>query len=178
MTDLFLEREWSERLTPAEVIDMGENLPDCFDLYRVQWQESMLSMDGSRLVCRFSGPDAESVRLALRQAEADLTMHWPGTVHDAPELKPDDLRAANVVVERKFDDPTAIADVQAQEDDNIGCLETHGVKFVRTFFSLDLRRMICLYLAPDAESVRIAQRQANMPVDKVWAGRHLDPSSD
>jgi hypothetical protein len=29
--------------------------------------------------------------------------------------------------------------------------------------------MLCLYQAPDAESVRLAQHQANMPVDRVWA---------
>jgi len=29
--------------------------------------------------------------------------------------------------------------------------------------------MICLYHAPDAESVRLAQRQAGMPLERVWA---------
>jgi len=29
--------------------------------------------------------------------------------------------------------------------------------------------MICMYHAPDAESVRLAQRQAGMPIDDVWA---------
>jgi hypothetical protein len=59
--------------------------------------------------------------------------------------------------------------VQAIEDANAHCLEAHRVRFMRTFFSSDRRRMACLYLAPDAESVRIAQRQATMPVDSVVA---------
>jgi hypothetical protein len=175
MTDVLLERYWDTPLTTAGMIHMGENLPDCFDLYRVKWEESMLAVDGSKLICRFSGPDAESVRLALRQAETDMTIHWPGTVHDAPDLNEELLNAANVVVQRSFEAAIAIEDIQAQEDANIGCLETHRVKFVRTFFSLDRRSMACLYHAPDAESVRIAQRQANMPVDKVWAAKHFTP---
>ena len=58
---------------------------------------------------------------------------------------------------------------QAIEDAGAWCLETHRVKFARTFFSLDRTRMICLYQAPDAEAVRMAQRQAGMPMERVWA---------
>ena len=53
-------------------------------------------------------------------------------------------------------------------------MELHRVTFLRTFFSLDCRRMLCLYQAPDAESVRLAQRQAGMPLERVWACRHYN----
>jgi hypothetical protein len=43
------------------------------------------------------------------------------------------------------------------------------VRFVRTYFATDRRRMICLYVAPDAESVRLAQVQAGLPHAGVWA---------
>jgi hypothetical protein len=51
------------------------------------------------------------------------------------------------------------------------------VKFARTFFSADRRRMVCLYQAPDAESVRLAQREAAMPLDAVWAFERLGPDT-
>jgi hypothetical protein len=35
--------------------------------------------------------------------------------------------------------------------------------------------MMCLYRAPDAESVRIAQREAGMPVERVRAIRQFRP---
>jgi hypothetical protein len=35
--------------------------------------------------------------------------------------------------------------------------------------------MICLYHAPDAESVRIAQRAANMPVERIWTFSQFRP---
>jgi hypothetical protein len=73
-----------------------------------------------------------------------------------------------VVVERSFDEPVAFEAIQAIEDRGAWCLEMHNVRFLRTFFSLDRRRMICIYLAPDAESVRLAQSQAGVPFTRVW----------
>ena len=76
---------------------------------------------------------------------------------------------ALVAVERTFPEPVVFNEVQAIEDAASWCLDIHNVRFVRTFFSADRRRMICLYEAPDAESVRLAQRQAGLPFDSVWA---------
>ena len=35
--------------------------------------------------------------------------------------------------------------------------------------------MICLYEAPDAESVRHVQRQTGMPVQRIWAASLHEP---
>jgi hypothetical protein len=56
-------------------------------------------------------------------------------------------------------------------------LQAHQVKYARTFFSSDHRRMLCLYEAPDAESVRLAQRESAMPVDAVWAFDRITPDT-
>ncbi len=154
---------------------MARDSSDCFDLHRVEWEESFLSVDRTRLLCHYQAPDTESVRTALRSLDADMRIHWPGTVHDAPDRTPDEILGANVIVHRVFEEPVALEDLQAIEDENIQCLETHRVRFMRTFFATDRRRMACLYTAPDAESVRIAQRQATMPFDSIWAFRRMSP---
>ena len=82
---------------------------------------------------------------------------------------------ARVMVERKFDEAESFEDLQAREDSFVWCAEQHQVTFIRSYFSKDRKRMICEYEAPDAESVRIAQRQATMPVDFVWAVKRLSP---
>jgi hypothetical protein len=93
-------------------------------------------------------------------------------VHEAP------VRGTpNVLVERSFADPVALADVQALEDANQWCLDVREVRFVRTYFSRDRRRMLCLYQSPDAESVRAAQREAGLPVDRVWAFDRIAPEN-
>jgi hypothetical protein len=74
-----------------------------------------------------------------------------------------------VVVERDFPEPEEIDGLQAREDAVAWCLEERDVTFLRTYFSLDRRRMVCIYRAPDAESVRYTQRRAGLPVSAVWS---------
>lgn len=86
-----------------------------------------------------------------------------------------------VAVERSFAEPVAFEEVQAAEDRSAWCLEAHGVRFLRTYFSRDRRRMICLYEAPDAESVRLAQEKAGLPFDRAWTAtplRYAGPEPD
>lgn len=172
MTDVFLERSFEPPITAANVAAMAGDAAGCFGLHQIEWRQSLLAADGARMICWFSAPDAESARIALRQIGADARVLWPGTVHDAPEPC-----TPNVAATRRFDDAVTIEAIQAIEDAGAWCLETHRVKFARTFFSLDRRRMICLYAAPDAESVRLAQHQAGMPLESVWAFRRFTPDN-
>ncbi|MEH6811970.1 MAG: nickel-binding protein [Motiliproteus sp.] len=172
MFDIFIERDFSPPLSREHVFAMTNESAGCFGLYKVSWCESFLALDGSRMICHFRAPDTESVRIAFRQTgsgDADL---WPGTVHLAPDPTP---MEPNVVVERHFEQPVTLQSIQKIEDAGSWCLETHQVKFVRTYFSRQRTRMICLYHAPDAEAVRLAQRKAEMPVDRVWAFQRLSP---
>lgn len=175
MADILVERRWQQPMTNAGMQALFKRSADCLPIHRVDWQCSLLSADGCALTCHFVAPDAESVRLALRHAGSNPDSAWLGTVHDAPGVAGDSLTEANVLVSRRFDEPAVLADIQAIEDGASACLETHRVRFIRTYFSIDRRRMLCLYQAPDAESVRIAQREARMPVEKVWAFRRYGP---
>lgn len=175
MTDILVERHWDEPLTDDDIQAMFEAAGGCLAAYRCDWHGSLLSADGHELFCHFTGPDAESVRIALNEAGSPRGRVWAGTVHDAPGFTGADLSRANVLVARRFAEPVVLDEIQALEDAGAGCLDAHRVRFIRTYFSKDRRRMMCLYQAPDAESVRIAQREAGMPVERVWAFRPYWP---
>jgi hypothetical protein len=166
MADVLLERQFNPRLSPEDFGAMALESADCLSLYRVAWRESFLAREGNRLVCRFSAPDTESVRMVARDARAREQVAWAGNVHDSGCAG-----GANVIVERRFDQPVAVADLQALEDAAAWCLQLHQVSFLRTFCAADGKRMLCVYSAPDAESVRLAQQKAKMPVERVWACR-------
>lgn len=169
---VFLERTFDEPLTADDVIGSGRESAWCFELHRVLWQSSFLSRDGRALVCHFAAPDLESARIALRTAGANLSRIWLGAV--VGDGRPG---AANVVVARSFDAPVTFEEISAREGAKAWCLETHGVTYSHTYFALDGRRMLCFYAAPDAEAVRVAQREAAMPVEAVWAGAAVLPAS-
>ena len=122
------------------------------------------------MICWFSAADLESGRLAMRDSSMDMSRFWSGTVHQAANAP-----SPNVVVERSFVEPVGFDDVAGLEAAKPWCLETHRVTWTHTFFSLDRKRMLCLYSAPDAESVRKAQREIGMPVDTVWACSPIPP---
>ena len=172
MNHVILEREFDPRLSPDGFRRMAEDSVGCLSMYRIEWQESMLAADGTRLLCRFQAPDAESVRQVARDPRVQNRVAWIGTVHDTGRDGD-----ATVVVARRFEEPTTVEAMQAIEDAGAWCLEQRQVTFLRTFFSIDRRRMLCLYQAPDAESVRQAQREAGMPVERVWACRAFNPAS-
>jgi hypothetical protein len=73
-----------------------------------------------------------------------------------------------VVVERRFEQPIEFKEIQEQEDAASWCLDAYHVRFLKTFLSRDRQRMLCLYEAPDAESVRLAEAQAKVPFDCAW----------
>ncbi|MBS9402288.1 DUF4242 domain-containing protein [Halomonas sp. TRM85114] len=193
MIDVCLERRFATPLTTKFVLAVSQGALSCYRPHSLIWRGSLLANDGRRMFCHFQAPDAESARTALQQAGADTRIFWLATIHDAPAMSrqrprrkrdatatcdiapcdtpplPANVLVANVLVERTFDEPVVLARIQAREDDEAACLQHHRVRFVRTFFARNRRRMICLYQAPDAESVRLAQRQAGIPFERVWA---------
>ena len=175
MSHVFLEREFNPALTTAEFWDMVRRVADCFQLHGVNWMGSCLAAGGRRMLCHFNSPDSESVRIALRQSNSQLGPVWSGAVHEAPHLAGSDPGYSNVLVTRTWSKPVELAEIQAIEDAGAWCLQAHEVQFVRTFFSADRKRMDCLYHAPDAESVRLAQHGAGMPVERVWAFESMLP---
>jgi Nickel responsive protein SCO4226-like len=171
-THVFLERTFDSPLSVADVAERARRSDWCYTLHKVDWRGSYLAADGRALICWFAAPDAESARIALRQSGADTQVLWAGTVYEGPGPA-----VPNVVVERSFGAPVAFEKIRAMAVAAEWCLETHHVKYARTFFSADQKRMLCFYEAPDAESVRLAQRQGAMPVDAVWAFERIGPDT-
>jgi hypothetical protein len=73
-----------------------------------------------------------------------------------------------VIVERTFDEPPDMEELQAREKTASWCLDTWGITPLASFMSRDGRRLICTYEAPDAEAVRKANETAGLPYDSIW----------
>lgn len=176
MTDMFLERQFDSPQSAAGMLADVNKANDCLGLHRVAWIRSHLAIGGGRALCWFRAPDMESARIAMRQTDTDIRVFWRGSIHDKPGLDEQAIATANVLVERQFDQDTSMEEIQAIEDAGIQCLEARNVEFLRTYCSADRQRMICLYNAPDAESVRQAQREARVPFTEIWAFSTLNPA--
>ena len=168
MSHIFLERIFDDPVSTDAAAEMLRAGGTCLGIYNAQWRESMLSVDGKKMYCHFEAPDTEAMRNVMRFNNADYQAIWSSEIHDTGTEG-----EVNVVVERSWVEPVELEDIAAVEEEGAWCLEAHNVTFLRTFFAADHKRMICLYRAPDAESVRHSQSKANMPFDEVWAFQHL-----
>ena len=75
----------------------------------------------------------------------------------------------HIIVERTFDTPLTQEELSAVEARMAPCLDLYNVRWVRSFWSADRRRMICEYDAADVASVRNVQREAEAKFDRAWA---------
>ena len=78
-----------------------------------------------------------------------------------------------IVVERSFEPPLTEEELRAIEGRMASCLDLYQVRWIRSFWSSDRRRMICEYEAPDVASVRNVQREADAKFDRAWAAELL-----
>jgi hypothetical protein len=83
-----------------------------------------------------------------------------------PSATPGRLR---VVVERRFPGSFPAESLCRPEARAAWCLSVHGSRYLGSYFSLAARRSICLYEAPDLESVRQTQRTLGLPVHRIWS---------
>jgi hypothetical protein len=80
-----------------------------------------------------------------------------------------------IVVERIFADAVDIPTLKIAARDPDGCLARHNAQYLYGYLGPNRRRMICVYEAPDAESVRIANRQSGMPFERAYTATVHEP---
>lgn len=74
----------------------------------------------------------------------------------------------HVIVERTFEAPLTSDELLATKERMAPCLDLYRVRWLRSYWSNDRRRMVCVYEAPDAGAVRAVQREAQAMFDHVW----------
>ena len=168
MTDVFVEWTVEMRLRKPDMEELMRDSIECRNLHKVQFRESLLDDEGRRLICHFRAPDAESVRMALRCVGANIDFLWSGTIHEGPEQE-----VANVVVERKMSRSILTDTIKAIDGIASEWTDLYGFRLTRTIVSHDGTRLFCLYKAPDAESISLAQSQNDSLSTTIWPCRRF-----
>jgi hypothetical protein len=75
----------------------------------------------------------------------------------------------HLIVEQTFEAP-----LTDEEHGRLGqrldqCLAAYNARWMRSYLSMDRRRMVCEFEAPDAEAVRTSYRSAGVAFDRVWS---------
>jgi hypothetical protein len=144
----------------------------------VAFVRAYFSIDRTRLACVYEAPDARAVELSYRAAGLDFDRAWEARMfRELMGLPPLDAVGdrATVVVERSYERPTPLAVVAAQSDAARWCFDANDIDLVDSFMRADGTGSMCVYAAPDAESVRRASRTVHFSFDVAWAATVLEP---
>ncbi|MGF1468420.1 MAG: NAD(P)-binding domain-containing protein [Sandaracinaceae bacterium] len=155
-------------------VDLGElrslYLKACLELYRAEWLRAFVSADGERMLCWFDAPDAETVRLLLRQMGSTSGVAWPVDVRGgSPE--PSSVGRELVAVQLR-PEPTA-AEVQAAARAG---LESAGLTVAVGFGSRGGMGPTCLVAGAGEADVEAALRSASITPAALWRCTELDPA--
>ncbi|NJL66502.1 MAG: DUF4242 domain-containing protein [Oscillatoriales cyanobacterium RU_3_3] len=144
----------------------------CFEVRNARWQYSLLSVDRDRMICTFEAPDAESVRQAYRQANADFGKKiWTAGVIDSENISPLGNEAILQVFEATY--PNGFTD--ADWNEILMCEREGAIELVGSYISLDKTRVLCELKASDAAAIREVYSKAGIKCDRVWSAEVLQP---
>jgi hypothetical protein len=79
----------------------------------------------------------------------------------------------HIIVEYKFDTPPTDEEFYAWARKLDPCLEVRSARWLKTFLALDRTRQICIFEAPDAQSVREAYQSAKVGFERAWAAEDV-----
>lgn len=76
MAVIMVEERFEPPIDVTQGSPIAEDVSPCLPVYDVHWLSSYIATDGTRCVCVYEAPDAESVRRAYRAAEVDFVNVW------------------------------------------------------------------------------------------------------
>ena len=171
---VILERKFEQPVQFDDVQALDAAGAWCLSAHRVRFLKTLFSRDRRRMLCLYEAPDAEAVRLAEGEAGVPFERAWicSHLRNDSPD---DPAPAAEfVVVERLFPESVTPEFVANALREKGWCLDLHRAEYVESYLATDGLRMVCVFRAPDAEAVRLANNQAGVPYTNVWtASMHV-----
>jgi cation diffusion facilitator CzcD-associated flavoprotein CzcO len=147
----------------------------CLDLYSVEWRRCYLAADGTRMLCWYRSPDAEMVRLIIRQQGTAGAAVWPADVSGPDDAEPQ--RSPDcVAVEFDFDAALGADDFASMRESIEVALDSAGLAISRTFASGRRTRLVCLIDDPNENLVSECLRAVRRAPAAIWRCTELDPA--
>ena len=146
---------------------------DSLDLQRLC---TYASPDRRRTACVYAGRHDVDVDALADAAGAESVWEaasWCATIgHESTAV--DDDRCI-VVLQRYFPNGTSAQRLKEGAAKGGFCFEAHLVQPIESYIRLDGKVSMCLFAAPDAESVRNAVRILEIPVVRAWTATPVRP---
>jgi hypothetical protein len=174
---VLVERRFEQPVTFEAIQKLEDDGAWCLGAHKVRFLRTLFSRDRKRMLCLYEAPDAEAVRMAEKQAGVPYDRAWTCMHLDRGDVTVDPTATEYVVAEREFPDPMTPSFVSDALNRAGWCLDIHRTALMESFLASDGLRMVCVFRAPDAESVRLANKQGNVPYTDVWTANVYTPGN-
>lgn len=167
ITDAYLEE--SDRI----------GLP-CLQAHGVAWRYSLLSKDRDQMICVFDAPDATSVRDSYAKLGIQKRAIWAGELIQPQGTQPLPDWAECYVIEAHYSSLSE-TDWNDVEQTFSQCCRESGIKWRRSYLSLDRTRVVYELDAPDAETIQDAHHRFGIlhgvtpRANRIWSAQLLMP---
>lgn len=171
-----VERSFAEPTRVETLSELERRAAASLREHRVTWLRTFAPRDLRRMLCFYAAPDAEAVRITQAQAGVPYDRTWSG-VSILPPRRPElPTGYTNVIVERQIDSTVTEAEWQRRVETGAWCMAAHRVAFVESVIAPSQGRAVCVFVAPDAEAVRMVNAQLDSSALRVWSGNdwHAD----
>lgn len=167
MTTFVVEQTFEEPVGP-DPLGAAESKAWCMTQYRVRPLTTYVSRDGRTTVGIYEAPDAESLRITRRNTGTVATSQtWPAHVL-APPGGDSQPAAHLVLLERPMPQTYAPEQLQALIQAKAFCFELYRARWITSYLAQDGSRMLCIFDAPDVDSVRSVNRQLGLPFERAF----------
>jgi hypothetical protein len=173
MALVVVERLLDADATGVDARDRKGDLSWCLATHGVRLLRTFRACDMQHSVSLYEAPDAEAVRVMQRAAGEPVQHVWTATpIIDRPADMPRGFSL--VVAQRALPEETTLEHVQYLATDPLGCGKRLRLVQIGGFLALDCSRMCCVYYTQDLESVRVGNREAGIPIERLWKAESLD----
>jgi hypothetical protein len=145
----------------------------CLTTHGVRLLRTFRAADQRHSVSLYEAPDAEAVRVTQRVAGRPDEHVWTATAVIDERIDPPPGYTL-AVAQRALPDGVTLEHVQYLAGDPTGCGKRLRLRQIGAFLALDCRRMCCVYYTPDLESVRVGNREAGIPIERLWKAESID----
>jgi cation diffusion facilitator CzcD-associated flavoprotein CzcO len=137
----------------------------CLELHRVSWLRCYVAADVSQMLCWYEAPDAEAVRLVLRQQGAAGVAVVPVVVSGAPAGEPLESARDGFILELESGSAMAVR----------AALDSVSSLNARTFVPRHAGRLVAFVATTDETKLAALVGAERLAAGAAWRCRELDP---
>jgi hypothetical protein len=159
-------------------MQVTQSMDGCIEARNIQWQYSLVSMQGDRSICVYQVPYTDAVREAYREAGMRFQRIWQADLWLDRNPTNFSQSCSLAIAEINYDPPMTKAIYESSKHKAEGCFQELNVQHAFSAVSMDGTHSICVFLAATAEDVRSLYRKIGQPFERVWKATFIQPNTD